>query len=57
MESDYQQQIADNTRRLEARKNKIEQQKEEIEGLKLENQNHNEFLRTTLSDLLKYVTK
>lgn len=54
---DYEAQIADNVRRLEARKNTIERQKAEIESLKIENNGHTEFLRTTLSDLLKYVTK
>lgn len=57
MEKDYQAQIADNTRRLEARKNTIERQKTEIESLQIENQGHVDFMRSTLGDLLKYVTK
>ena len=49
--------LTDKENELGRAKNRIEGLKEENRDLKLENAEHTEFLRTTIKDLLSYVTK
>ena len=49
--------IKESENKLSRAKNRIESLKEENDSLYQENLGHVEFLRTSLSDLLKYVTK
>lgn len=49
--------ISEGEDKLARAKNRIEGLKEEVAGLTLENREHTEFLRTTIRELLQYVTK